>query len=1553
MKFKWRSPLDWFVVLCLVVALLLAASRLQAQVFNCSSGFASSGACQVGVLSGSGTFQVVGSQNGSTPALSGTSVLLAPTGATHTALSLMYHAAAVNVQAFTTTFTFVPNGQNIAFTINNATGGSFNGPSFSSGAGCEAGFFQAFVPPNPLVNKILGIELDSYSNLTSTPSFTYSSAQLYQINQSPCNPNDSGPNYWLTNKISTSPVPLNSPAGTANTTTGDTYSATITYDGSNLTLKMFDVTAGGSCPGASCFTQTWSAVDIPAIVNGNTAYVGFTEGTGTASSFPLYIKGWQYTVNSAPSLPSLSTYTAQANAGASSAASVTFSPGAGTYSAAQNVTLSSSTSGANICYVLAAPSSTLILPWPDGQGGCQNGTSYSGPVTVSSSQTLYAVAGTTYTGLPSIHTSSAYAIVTPGGCVIAPGASVSQIQTAINSAAANSCPAPSTSTASFSPGSYTISSLVTVPCPVAPMTITGPVVPYVRPASVIPGSYSYASPYTAILNGTLGSSSGWQVNACSTATTIQYLEWNGNQQSGGGGGWLSVTRGTSNLTVQNNYIHGNWASTSTSHDYDDAIALEGVVGFSQFPIDTNVRIIWNVFGNGTSDCNPIMNLVTYQGDSYIRAGGYCGALGVHVSTTNLVFQHNDVEHLEQPLKFFQGSSSPGDITHTLMLNNALIDSNDFGQWHRIVIEGQQSVVQDNSTGGVFNFTNNSTHDPIDPEYGMFGASIPMCCSGYSGYSTNDNQVNCNSNTMVDNVASPSFTGYGSEWWSTGSCSNNLFQGHWNENHNGTPSSGAIGWGNSSQAVRTWVASNNTCQFTIAGGVCVGHEAEGGTAAPIQSGNVTTTTIATITSVAPTISPAAGSKSYPLTVTLTDPGYTTGSVPQGNTGIWYTIDGTTPVPGAGSAKYLSTGQTFILSGPATVQAVGMWGALNQPTNYPSGGYGWTPSAVVSAAYTTGGAVTLSSVTIAPTGGVATLNIGQTVQMIVICHYSDGSTSGCNTTDSHGNAVTAWSSSNGNVAVSSSGLATAAAVGTATVTATVTGGVVTSPGFGLTVNAPPLTLSSITVATTGGVTSITAPANNQLLTTCHYNDGTATSCNAMDSHGNAVTSAVSSAPAIATVTSPGSLATGVAAGSTNLTTTVIPTPSMLGTSLQNVSGYTNNGFINEIYGVTGTSAGSYTPGNCHITIPATTNWTAGKLWTCLLVLGTPTTQNSSAVCSASFTMTGTSWPGGDIVIPMTCPTLPPDTGYWVGSTTNQTTASPVQGFSNCGGNCSGGPPIFGSGTYSYSYVANPFGNYTALPTTLNQTGTTPGLQVSQYILLTTTPVTSNTLLLAVNAAPPTLLSAYITGTSSLVVPNTGQMAAKCHYTSGPDQDCTVADIYGNAVSAWLTSDATKATVQNVGGASPGLVTAVAAGTPSITAVINNAMNSTAYPITVTNPAISLTGITLSTAGGITGLFQGNTNQLKATCSYSDGSNDDCTNTDAHGNKANTWTSTTPGHASINATSGLVTAVAPGGTTFTAKAGTFTSPALPLTVLTIPSGVYTITIRGPIRFSGTVRF
>ena len=944
-----------------------------------------------------------------------------------------------------------------------------------------------------------------------------------------------------------------------------------------------------------------------------------------------------------------------------------------------------------------------------------------------------------------------------------------------------------------------------------------------------------------------------------------------------------------------------------------------------------------------------MSLNNYQGNDYTIAGGSCGAIGVHVSTTNLVVQFNDMEHLEQPMKFFQGSGTAGDITHTYMLNNALVDSNDFGQFHRIGLEAQQTVVANNSTGSSFNATNNSQHDPINPNYGMFGFSIPMCCSNYSGYTTADNQVNCNNNVQMDNVQPASFIGAANEWWSTGSCSNNLLQGWWGLYNTGAPhdNTGAIEYGYTN-TVRTWVANNNICQFPFTNN-CIGNE-EGVSTPPTQIGNSTSTTIAARASVAPAITPSPGSYASPLTVTLTDPGDTSGDGPQGNTSIWYTTDGSTPTPGSGTAQLYTL--PVIVSLPATVKAVGMWGALNQPKSYPNG-YGFVPSTVTTASYAASGGVTLSSVSIASAGGLNTLSIGGTVQMIVTCHYSDGSTSGCNTTDAHGNAVTNWASSTGNVTISSTGLATGAGVGTSVISATVTGGFTTSPGVTLTITGTALTLSSVSLATAGGVSSINAGATNQLLDTCHYSDGSTTSCNSMDSHGNAVSTYNSSAPTIATVTSSG-VVTGVAGGSTNLTGTVNPAPSILGTSLENVPGSTNNGAINEIYGVTGTSPGSYTPGNCHIIIPATTNWVAGKLWTCLLVLGTPTTQNASALCSNSYTTTGTSWPGGDIIISMaSCPALAPDQGYWVGSTTSQTQANPVQGFSNCNSSCSGAAPVFGSGTYPYRYVANAFGNYTALPTTLSASGS-PGQQVSQYIELTTTPVTSGNLPLSVTTPPPSLVSAYLTASSgSMTVGGTMQMAAKCHYTSGPDQDCTVADIYGDAVSAWVSSDSTKATIGAVGSATPGLVTAVAAGTPSITATIGAGTTSSPYAIAISSPAVTLTGVSLSLTGGVTGLFVGATNQLKATCSYSDGSSDDCTATDAHGNLAHSYVSTAPAHATVNATSGLVTGVAPGSTTFTAVAGSFTSNPLPLAVFPVLSGIYTITVSGPVKFSGTVRF
>ena len=128
---------------------------------------------------------------------------------------------------------------------------------------------------------------------------------------------------------------------------------------------------------------------------------------------------------------------------------------------------------------------------------------------------------------------------------------------------------------------------------------------------------------------------------------------------------------------------------------------------------------------------------------------------------------------------------------------------------------------------------------------------------------------------------------------------------------------------------------------------------------------------------------------------------------------------------------------------------------------------------------------------------------------------------------------------------------------------------------------------------------------------------------------------------------------------------------------------------------------------------------------------------------------------------------------------------------------------------------------------------------------------------------------------------------------------------------------------------------------------------WVLTISAPAVSLTGVSLATTGGVTGLFVGHTNQLVATCAYSDGSTTNCTTTDIHGNVAGSYSSSSSAHATVGASTGLVTGVAAGTTNLTAQAGSFTSAALPLTVLAIPSGVYVITLSGPVIFSGPVRF
>jgi len=360
------------VLVALSFALLSASAS--AQTISCGSGFSTSGACGAANAWPTPTVPFVIAGNGGAN-VSGSTLILQPAGVGHNPNNVNYQTP-VSTTGFTTTFTFTPNAWNLAFYLQNVTRNGGYGPqppftisqSFTSGAGCEGGFYQSFGSAAP-PNNIFVINFDSANDLvTTSPTPFYSHVQLYGQLQSPCIPSTGG-GWWIpTNKVSTSPVPMNSPATTAVTTTGDTYNATIMYTGSTVTLQFYDVTAGGSCPGARCFTYSWPNVSIPAMVDGTTALLGFSGSTNANSTSPLNLYSLTYSSLSAAATP-------------------TFSPPAGTYGSTQSVTISDTTGSSYICY------NTTGGPATNGIGGCSNGTLYTGAISVPKGATLYAVAG--------------------------------------------------------------------------------------------------------------------------------------------------------------------------------------------------------------------------------------------------------------------------------------------------------------------------------------------------------------------------------------------------------------------------------------------------------------------------------------------------------------------------------------------------------------------------------------------------------------------------------------------------------------------------------------------------------------------------------------------------------------------------------------------------------------------------------------------------------------------------------------------------------------------------------------------------------------------------------------------------------------------------------------------------------------------------------------------------------------------------------------------------------------------------------------------------------
>jgi hypothetical protein len=566
-------------------------------------------------------------------------------------------------------------------------------------------------------------------------------------------------------------------------------------------------------------------------------------------------------------------------------------------------------------------------------------------------------------------------------CAISSGAAESTIQSTLNSCGSGN-------TATFAAGTYLLSAMLNVPCGVS---LAGPEVAWSNPSA-----------YTATLNSSVTGDPAVVFSGCSTAASVHYLNCDGGRPSPDGGQCFFFPAGTSNMTLSYNHFYGIQGSAENPNWYDSMVRFDGNASSS---VSSNDTVAWNIFGNPSlGDCSNIMTNYTYPGLG--GDGGYCNGLGIHNGMMNLVVENNIFQFVEQGMKTFEAA---GECV------NCTIAYNDFNNIHRINYETQADIGGSQPTSMYISY--NSVHDQYATNFGSWGFSAANGCN--AGCVTETNY-----NVLINNVDATAAGGYTpgaiEVWGSNGTTdSYNLIQGYWANGIMTSTTGQFIYRGNN------FCMSNGGSTTTPGSGGYFNAETSNSLpyTASATGNTFSGSRTCAQTSVAPVISPASGSSSGSQTVTFTDPGQNRDK----NTGIWYTTDGTNPVPGAGTAKYISSGGSITV-GAATVKAVGMWGAANQPTSYPSG-YGYVPSAMVSATYIGNLRVSAKKVVsgyLRPKSGANTMPAGGTMQMTAYVTYSDGSTG--TLPDALGNVVTSWNTSNHGVAkISSLGHATALAAG----------------------------------------------------------------------------------------------------------------------------------------------------------------------------------------------------------------------------------------------------------------------------------------------------------------------------------------------------------------------------------------------------------------------------------------------------------------------------------------------------------------------------------------------
>lgn len=511
---------------------------------------------------------------------------------------------------------------------------------------------------------------------------------------------------------------------------------------------------------------------------------------------------------------------------------------------------------------------------------------------------------------------------------ITSGASTSSIQSTISGASPGDV-------VQFNAATYSITGQITLKCGVT-YTAT---IPAATPNVILSSTMGISG---AIFNLFPGS---WFANPCTQTTTIQYFNF---ANSGG----IAVETSFTNLTI----VHNQFTNLPCCGTFPQP----GTVGISfkgsQQSSNTaqalnNVDIEWNIIGDSASCTSPTNGMTSFASPETIQ--GNCGGLRFDTTINGPVKVWNNVFlHLGESIALgCPGGGDPGrgsapcePVNNGVTTHNLSVRYNDFNQIHRIPFEEQPET-----TSGV-DFQFNSEHDGFMPYFGSFGLSLACCTNGATAP-----YLNVSNNVIAMNSAPHVRWGYGIEAGGKGATYLNNWLGV-----NGASSIGL----SYSYGLPPWSISNNTvCGSGFASAGYIADEGQHSTP-PTQTGNATSSTCSAVTSVAPTL-PASGFLIGPITVT--DAGYTSGPQPLGNTSIYCTTDGSTPTV----SSPLYTGPLAVVY-PVTLKCIGMWGTGANTKTYPSG-YGFVPSAVVSASYTSAAAAATPVLTPGSTSFATSLGV----------------------------------------------------------------------------------------------------------------------------------------------------------------------------------------------------------------------------------------------------------------------------------------------------------------------------------------------------------------------------------------------------------------------------------------------------------------------------------------------------------------------------------------------------------------------------------------------------